>query len=267
MTDGRRQGILWMLTIPHRCFTPYLPPGCKYVRGQLEQGSGGYLHWQLLVGLERKGSLRTIKRIFGDECHAELSRSDAANDYVWKEDTRVQGTQFEMGALPFRRNEKKDWEAIWTKAKEGDLDAIPADVRVVSYRTLRAIASDHSTAVGMVREVFVFWGTTGTGKSRRAWEEAGDQAYCKDPRSKFWDGYQSQSHVVIDEFRGGIDVAHLLRWFDRYPVRVEIKGSSRPLVATKIWITSNLEPKYWYPDLDPMTIDALMRRLNITEFN
>lgn len=149
----------------------------------------------------------------------------------------------------------------------GELDAIPADVRVVSYRTLRAIGSDHATAIGMVRRVRVYWGVTGTGKSRKAWEEAGEEAYAKDPRTKFWDGYQSQTNVVIDEFRGGIDIAHLLRWFDRYPVRVEVKGSSRPLVANNIWITSNLEPSRWYPDMDVMTIDALLRRLEIEEFS
>jgi len=64
----------------------------------------------------------------------------------------------------------------------------------------------------------------------------------------------------------GIDVAHLLRWTDRYPVRVEIKGSSRPLNATKIWITSNLDPRSWYPDLDYATTEALLRRLTITQF-
>lgn len=58
----------------------------------------------------------------------------------------------------------------------------------------------------------------------------------------------------------------MLRWLDRYPVRVEVKGSSRPLVATKFWITSNVEPRKWYPDLDLETIDALMRRLVVTEF-
>jgi hypothetical protein len=72
--------------------------------------------------------------------------------------------------------------------------------------------------------------------------------------------------VVIDEFRGGIDIAHLLRWLDRYPVRVEIKGSSMPLNADQIWITSNLDPRLWYADVDQMTVDALMRRLTITEF-
>lgn len=72
--------------------------------------------------------------------------------------------------------------------------------------------------------------------------------------------------INLDEFRGGIDISHVLRWLDRYPVLVEIKGSSTPLVAKKIWITSNLHPAYWYPDLDNETRNALLRRLEITEF-
>lgn len=150
-------------------------------------------------------------------------------------------------------------------AQAGNLLAVPARVRVVSYRTLRCIAADHDKPVGIVRDVKVFWGPTGTGKSRRAWDEAGVDAYCKDPRSKFWCGYQGEENVIIDEFRGGIDVAHLLRWFDRYPVRVEIKGSSVPLVASRVWITSNLEPSYWYPELDLETRAALMRRLVVEQ--
>jgi len=59
----------------------------------------------------------------------------------------------------------------------------------------------------------------------------------------------------------------MLRWLDRYPCRVEIKGSSRPLDATKIWITSNLNPLDWYPELDVDTKEALLRRINITHFN
>lgn len=267
MDRRRRQGIFWILTIKHAEFTPYLPPGCAWIRGQLELGeSNSYLHWQIIVGFSKKMALPGVRRIFGN-CHAELTRSDAAAEYVWKDDTRVIGTQFELGAKPIQRNSKTDWESVWTSAVSGDLSSIPPNVRVVSYRTLRAIAADHSTAVPMLRECWVFWGRTGTGKSRRAWEESGLDAYSKDPRSKFWDGYQTQKCVVIDEFRGGIDISHILRWLDRYPVRVEIKGSSRPLVADKIWITSNVDPRLWYPDIDPETLGALLRRLNITHFH
>jgi len=263
---SRRQGIFWILTVPHHEFTPYLPVPCQWIKGQLELSTSGFLHWQIIVAFKKKTSLAQCRIVFGP-VHAELTKSGAASEYVWKEDTRVDvSTQFEMGSKPFQRNERVEWESVWTAAQSGNLDAIPANVRVVNYRTIRAIGSDYSRCVGMERECFVFWGKTGTGKSRRAWDEAGMDAYCKDPRTKFWDGYQVQENVVIDEFRGGIDISHLLRWLDRYPVRVEIKGSSRPLLVRRIWITSNIGPSDWYPLVDAETLNALMRRLVITEF-
>lgn len=125
---------------------------------------------------------------------------------------------------------------------------------------------DYMEPVAEERVVCVFWGTTGTGKSRRAWSEAGMGAYPKAPTTKFWDGYRGQENVVIDEFRGSIEISHLLRWFDRYPVCVETKGGGTVLRAKSIWITSNLDPRSWYPQLDEETLNALLRRLNITHF-
>ena len=134
--------------------------------------------------------------------------------------------------------------------------------------TLASIAADYSPPVGHVKDVQILWGVTGSGKSRRAWDEAGISAYCKDPRSKWWCGYRGEVNVIIDEFRGVLDVSHLLRWFDRYPCRVETKGGSRPLAACKFWITSNVDPRLWYPDLDQETQAALMRRFTrITHFS
>jgi len=72
--------------------------------------------------------------------------------------------------------------------------------------------------------------------------------------------------VVIDEFRGAISISHILRWFDRYPVLVEIKGSATVLKAKTIWITSNLHPRDWYPTLDEQTQAALLRRLTVVLF-
>lgn len=232
----------------------------------METGRGGFLHWQVVVAFSKKTSLQGVRHCFGSGIHAELSRSEAANEYVGKEDTRVEGTPFELGAKPIRRNSSVDWESVWTAAKSGLLEQIPPNVRVVSYRTIRAIGSDYSIARGMVRTCQVFWGETGTGKSFKAWNDAGMDAYCKDPRTKFWCGYQSEKNVVIDEFRGGIDISHLLRWLDRYPVRVEIKGSSKPLLSSGFWITSNLKPEDWYPECDPETMKALLRRLTVTHF-
>lgn len=264
---ARRQGRYWLLTIPDpdNLYEPTLHDSMSYIRGQQELSEGGYRHYQVLVAFTKKTSLRGVRAIFGD-VHAELGRSDAARQYVWKEDTRVEGTQFELGNLPLRRSEPADWDKIRALAIEGNLEDVPSDIFVRNYSALRRIGQDNLRPIGMERTCAVFWGRTGTGKSRRAWDEASLEAFPKDPNSKFWDGYRNHEHVVIDEFRGVLSISHLLRWLDRYPCIVEVKGSSVVLRATKFWITSNVDPRLWYPNEDQETINALLRRLEITHF-
>lgn len=181
-----------MLTIPQAHFTPWLPVGVSWIKGQLERGEEtGYLHWQICLAFSSKKSLAQVTEQFGP-WNSELTRSEAASNYVWKEATHVEGTRFELGARPLRVNSKIDWEEVYTRATFGDLMAVPAFVRVKSYRTLRAIASDYARPRAMERKCKVFWGPSGTGKSRRAWEEAGDGAYIKSSRTKYWDGYQGE---------------------------------------------------------------------------
>lgn len=266
---ARYQGVFWLLTIKRDEWEPpgQLPEEISWIRGQAEVGAGGYEHWQIFVAFKVKKGLQGVKQVFTASTHAELTRSEAATEYVWKEDTAVPDTRFEFGAKPFRRNSRTDWEMVWECAKSGNMEAIAASVRVQSYSALCRIRSDYMQPMALERTCQVYWGPTATGKSRRAWNEAGLDAFPKDPRTKFWDGYQSEKHVVIDEFRGVIDVANLLRWLDRYPVRVEVKGSSRILAATKLWITSNLSPDQWWPELDPFTYAAFRRRIVVTEFH
>lgn len=264
------QARYWLLTIPQHLFTPFLPQDpVTYIKGQLERGNDtGYMHWQILVHFNKKVTLRYVKMLFGDETHAEATRSAAAEEYVWKEDTRVDGTQFELGKKSMKRNSEKDWDLIVQSARQGDFTSIPGDVLVRCYGNLKKIRVDSLRPESIEKQVFVYWGKTGAGKSKRAWEEASLDAYPKDPNTKFWDGYAGQEHVVIDEFRGAISISHLLRWLDRYPVIVEIKGSSCAFKAKKIWITSNLSPDDWYAELDSETKSALRRRFTeVVHFN
>lgn len=261
------QGQYWIITLPQHLFTPFLPMGVRYIKGQLEIGiETGYTHWQLVCYFQRRVRIRSLQETFGGEGHFELTRSAAAGDYVWKDDTSVAGTRFELGQKPLDRSKPSDWEQVWGFASRGELGSIPPDIRVRCYQTLRTISRDHMVAQPMERTCFVYWGETGTGKSRKAWDLAGWDAYPKDPNTKFWDGYQQHKNVVIDEFRGIISISNMLRWLDRYPVCVEIKGSAVPLVATTIWITSNVNPRDWYKDIDNATKEALLRRLIITQF-
>jgi len=264
-----RQARYWLLTIPFEDFTPYIHPDWSWIRGQLEVGSErGYLHWQVFVAFKAKVTLSRIKFFFGDRCHGEASLSKAAEDYVWKEETAVAGTRFDLGKKPMDRGSSKDWDLIVQRARDGDFSGIPGDVLVRCYGNLKKIHVDSLKPLADEKTVHVYWGRTGSGKSRRAWDEASFDAFPKDPCTKFWDGYTGQSNVVIDEFRGSIGISHLLRWLDRYPTIVEVKGSSVCFQAKTIWITSNLSPEEWYPDLDNDTKAALRRRFtSIVHFN
>jgi len=265
---GRRQGIFWIATVPREKWSipSALPDSLNWIKGQLERGESGYEHWQFVFALKSKASLPAVKKIFGiEEGHFELTRSEKAEGYCWKDDTSI-GHRFELGAKPIRRNEKTDWDTVWDDAVLGQFLKIPASIRVAHYRSLCSISSHHIVAEPIRKKVYYLWGPTHTGKSHRAWSEAGMDAYRKNPRSKWWDGYQGQRNVVMDEFRGGIDISYLLGWFDWYPATVEVKGSTVALKCTNFWITSNLPLERLYdndPKVDETTLDALRRRLEI----
>jgi len=183
---SRPCGTWFILTIPHDKWSPCLPAGVCYVKGQLELAESGFRHWQLVACTSGNARPTSLKTSFCREAHVELTRSAAALDYVWKEQTRVADTQFELGTRPFRRSSNVDWESVWNLARLGDFLAIPASIRVQNYNSLRRIRSDYAAPAAIVRTCVVFHGPTGSGKSRRAWDEAGWGAYPKNPTTKFW---------------------------------------------------------------------------------
>jgi len=257
------QGRYWLLTIPVDKWN--IPDtwseDIQYCRGQQEIGEGGYHHWQILCALKSKKRMLATKNLFCREAHLELTRSDAADDYVWKEDTKVPGTEFEYGTRAVRRNNATDWKKVKDAAISGDLSSVPEDIFVRHYGNLTRIAKDHARpGFREGTKCNVYWGPTGTGKSHRAFGE-GPGAYVKNPNIKWWDGYQGEETVIIDEFSGLIDITYLLRWIDRYPCMVEVKGGAVVLNAKTFIITSNLSPEQWYPNASENHKAALQRRL------
>lgn len=280
-TGNAGQAKYWLLTIPQANFTPYKPDCVTYIKGQLEEGAqrqcdghclercicGGYLHWQVLVVFDKKCRLAHVRRVFGN-VHAEPTRSAASNEYVWKEETRVAGTQFELGSLPMKRNSKTDWDMIKQQARDNKVEDIVSDVYIRYYGNLKRIAKDAAVAPWRPNiHVDIYWGITGSGKSHRAFSEMENkEVYVKGPTTKWWDSYRGEKHVIMDEFRGQICIEHLLKWFDKYPCYVEEKGGQIPLLAEHFIVCSNLDPRDWYPTVDQPTRDALLRRVNITHF-
>jgi len=182
---------------------------------------------------------------------------------VGKEETRIAGTQFTLGSKPIKRGDPKDWEKIRELAIGGQLLDIPADVFVRYYGNLKSIQRDNFKVDSIERKVVCYWGPSGVGKSRRSRYECKGEVYSKDPTSKWWDLYHGQPCVIIDEYDGGFPISSLLRWTDRYPVSVEVKSGVFPLNADQIFITCNMNPYEWYPNIKPAHWAALTRRIEI----
>ncbi len=106
-----------------------------------------------------------------------------------------------------------------------------------------------------------YYGSTGSGKSKTAYEILGEDVYTTGKTIKWWEGYDAHEHVIIDDFRKDFCCFHeLLKLLDRYPYRVECKGGSREFLATHIIITSAYHPKEIYETRED--IKQLIRRID-----
>lgn len=123
--------------------------------------------------------------------------------------------------------------------------------------------------------VTVMWGPTGTGKTRKALELAGNDYYMLTKvhvdevyfysyqghnKQLWWDGYVGQKTLVMDEFRGSwCPFEVLLRILDGHPYMPEQKGGHVWAAYTRVFITSNVNPESWYSKA--IEQDPLFRRI------
>lgn len=140
-----------------------------YLNGQVERGAEGTLHLQYFVSFKDPVRITALKKLCPHSHFTVVKKDNGASEYCLKEDTRVDGP-WEFGKKPLKRNDPKDWSLIKEEAKKGNLDAVPDDVYVRHYHTLKAIAKDHMVPVKRTspRVCFWYWGATGMGKSREA---------------------------------------------------------------------------------------------------
>lgn len=92
-------------------------------------------------------------------------------------------------------------------------------------------------------KVIWFWGATGTGKSRTAWETYPD-AYAKAVSNKWWDGYFGQKVTIMDDWRPTKEMPfnEMLALMDRYPKTVEAKGGTIHFISEILIITCPMDP-------------------------
>lgn len=91
------------------------------------------------------------------------------------------------------------------------------------------------------RKVFWYWGATGTGKSYTVETKYAD--VFKPTSYKWWEGYDGDKVVLLDDIRGDFCKFHeMLKMTGEGGFRVETKGGSRQAVYDTIYITSHVHP-------------------------
>lgn len=242
---------------------------CTYCGFGKEKGETGIPHLQGYLEFSGKTSLRQCKRLPGMvRAHFErrMGSQTQAVTYCQKE-----GQYEEFGA-------KKE------QGRRTDLDDICDKLR--GRKRLREIAEEHgsswirysrgirdldftlraaeATTKDRPIDSSVYWGDSDTGKTRSVYSEFGYEDVFKLDRSStgvWFDGYEGQDTLLIDDFYGWIPFSMLLNILDRYPLRVPIKGGSTWAMWKRVIITSNSCPDRWYRrGVTP----SLARRIGVT---
>lgn len=241
-----------------------LPEGCSWVAGQKELcPATGREHWQLACHTTKKKTLHFMRNLFAG-AHVEPSRSDAADAYVRKLETAVEGTFFEIGQRVMKMNSKIDWAKQLQLAKEGKEDEIDPSVYMRCYSTIKKIGVANASPPEDIPDVCGVWiyGAPGCGKSLHARTYAN---WYDKPCNKWWDNWKkSHETAILDDF----DKCHrvlghyLKRWTDRYSFNAEIKGGSVLIRPKNVVVTSNYTIEEIFGD-DEVLVAALKRRFRV----
>jgi len=236
-----------------------------YLAGQLERGESGTPHYQFVTWTKEKTRRSTVKKAF-PQAHMEVVKGtpEQAIAYCTKEETRV-SEPFFFGELPIKRNSKEDWEAVFLLAQAGRMDLIPAKIKVQHYGNLQRIAKDHIKGVDFetVRGIWIV-GSPGQGKTHWARMHLAKGSYYAKMANKWWDGYQGESVVVLDDLDKKAEVLahHLKIWSDKWSFTAEAKGSAIAPQYHMFVVTSN----YAIEDIikeDPQMLAAIQRRFKV----
>ncbi len=220
----------------------------------------GTIHFQGYI--EFNCSMRTtrIKNvIFNRSVH--LSRVDyphKAIAYCKKSDTKViDGQTGEWGtAKAIKTWNGKLLDAINDGAKTEELiqsfpeQFIKHGPNILKMKNLLIKPRRHAM------EILIYYGKTGCGKSFTANEKYTDAYWSKWPCGGrwWWDGYDGEETVIMDEFRHQISFDQMLNIIDCYPYKTEYKGGMREFTSKRIVITTNIDPMNWYPNLEDVSM-------------
>lgn len=242
----------------------------KYLKFQREIApTTGQHHWQGIVRFINPCKLPQAKRMMDcTHIHMEICRDwMRAKDYVEKKDTAVEGSMREYGkdeGQGARSDLKKMTTMILEGAQLQDVAREDPTLWVKYHRGFTSLKAITSPPVAQERNVICLIGLTGVGKTRFVMDNYPNVYNVFDLRSPWFDGYDGEETVLLDECGPGMMNVNILKQLtDRYAFRVPCKGGSIPWAAKNIFLTSNDFLHDWYPGLGANHLDALKRRIKV----
>jgi len=241
---------------------------CDYlIYGREACPDTGKKHLQGYIYMANAKTRSSMKKTFNDNTlHLLVSAGSAEQNYDY---CSKDGDIFEKGIKP-KQGKRNDLDNIREiiKANGGMRKVVEVATSYQSVKMAEQILKYHEPKRLFSTDFKIYWfyGETGSGKTRTAYELAGDDYYVCLNTGKWWDGYDGHKTVIIDDFRANFCCfAELLKIIQPYEYRVETKGGTRQLLATTFFITSPYRPEQIYNTRED--IKQLLRRItDLKEF-
>lgn len=206
----------------------------------------GHEHIQAYIYAKQPVAFRSIIEMFPGS-HVEKAKGNPVQNITY---CSKEGDWFEVNPehKPVGQGDRTDLKGLLELAREHtvttslvDAGNITSGAALRSYQRLQALVRPprrDSIRIGW------FYGSSGNGKTRAACEVLDDSAFLMGNDKGWWDGYDGQRSVIIDDYNpAGISPAELLRLLDRYPLTVGGKGTSLPFCGTRVIVTSCVHPE------------------------
>lgn len=239
---------------------------CRYLVYGREVGESGTPHLQGFATFKSAKRLSALKKVH-QTAHWEVAKGTSlqAADYCKKD-----GDYFEKGDTP-SQGKRTDLLEIAEALKTGksllEVSDMAPDTYIRNYRGIANFAALHVKDYEHedVRGIWLF-GPPGTGKSHHARQFASALGglYNK-AQNKWWDGYNGEPAVLLDDMDNDALAHYLKIWSDKYSCTGEVKGGTVKLRHKYFIVTSNYPIDSLFEDKGGVMCTAIKRRFTEIE--